>query len=550
MSTRNVGRENRSNNEQKNPNSLVDQQAIDFLNNYPITEDTKLSVLKNALKKTKAYIAGSLPLLAVTKTKTWKPSDVDIWVQQNDSKFFDPVQEFHPVLTKHGFHYSGNLSTESSQYLRLKSHVKKIHVYKNDIIVIQIIVTVTDVVLDVIPTFDFTICQVMFDGQTIQMQPNVAKDIINFKLKISEEAMNQTAFEWIRTFKRMGKYLARGFIPDSYFFKEQVYPTIISLIVTRSYKRPRSERQLILNKANLLNLARSLNKQIANLPVEFQAKIEILSNSSNYQLATFDFRENLDDVWSIKTTGELGSNTIISLKEITTIYTPSLNQRLRRAHGVGGKYKLPNTELLETIDFLTVRDLERYRAITGGTCFDVEELEEENVLKFLNDDPDENIVILDDDTHLNGVCWKRTNLRNITKDLSAISLPCAGPSGGFPVDERKKFYKISAKNYQAFIPENDLNFLLNSSNNIFQLEKTGVTILTTASASSIINRDFVSADHCQDGTSKIIHRLIPVKQPDEQPHQTTTQEDVDEQPEPDQSTQHNSFSNLFSRLFS
>ena len=63
------------------------------------------------------------------------------------------------------------------------------------------------------------------------------------------------------------------------------------------------------------------------------------------------------------------------------------------------------------------------------------------------------------------------------------------------------------KNIQAFVPTGDLEFALDSKGKVFELVRTEHRIIRTASAAAVLDHQYVSADHCQEGSDKVIYRL-------------------------------------------
>lgn len=180
------------------------------------------------LKKSKAVIAGSIVLEAVLnkrwkgKNNNYKSPDIDFWIPFDTSQCI--YDHMFTILAKdwHIESFSSNnywWNTGKSDYARLHKYVNKIVFAKafmlkpkKSITPIQFMVLNPGItVKDVIRSFDIECCKVFYDGKKIRSMNPAAPNAINISPKMMYE---QTIFEWIRTIKRVEKYVNRGLLFD------------------------------------------------------------------------------------------------------------------------------------------------------------------------------------------------------------------------------------------------------------------------------------------------------------------------------------------------
>jgi hypothetical protein len=142
--------------------------------------------------------------------------------------------------------------------------------------------------------------------------------------------------------------------------------------------------------------------------------------------------------------------------------------------------------------------------MAGLTCFDQFALDDESIIEFLKDD--QNLVIIPDDSVSQAKCFTNEYLVRILEDANSnIFLEC--PTRG----DGERFVKIPM-GYNMYIPLLQVeNMLYVSTGKIFHARRTGRTIQRAA---SLINafpgpgNDYVSAWHCQEGSSFVVHNLF------------------------------------------
>lgn len=160
--------------------------------------------------------------------------------------------------------------------------------------------------------------------------------------------------------------------------------------------------------------------------------------------------------------------------------------------------------------------------LMGGDCFNFEELNEPKIKDYLEEDVKNNIVILappeaNEKFGRHAVCFKRTLLRNSMRDFTGVYLPCVGETGGYPVDPRVEFYTVNLT-YKIYVPKPDILEMINNyDTQLFQVYPSAIELSRTASKNiaAAVGRgeavDVSSSHHCQEGTSKKIHRIQPIE---------------------------------------
>lgn len=156
--------------------------------------------------------------------------------------------------------------------------------------------------------------------------------------------------------------------------------------------------------------------------------------------------------------------------------------------------------------------------LVGGLCFNIVDYDYRKVFEYINEPEQQNlydnIVFIDKRTH-KAVCFTKSQIEHSLQDYSSIYLPCVGKNNGFPVATNIMLIKIfSPSGEPVYVPYEDITNLLYNPKfaniQIFKLIESYVTINYTASADAVIQKNFVSSHHCQVGTNKRVHRLLPI----------------------------------------
>jgi hypothetical protein len=209
------------------PTAEIKEETRNLFHDRLIKDGFSPSVFDNMLKISGAIVAGGYPLQVFSK-QSW-PSDIDLWIPS-------PNNGGHP---EHVYRYlmdlgytprrmslrcsnlratNVNLQTCEMDYMRFKGTVDHIVAfYKPDAIVVQLITLRNNLSpVDMVKTFDLDICQVMYMDETISFtEQGLSEKILTKRAAISQAALNlQSTYEWFRTFKRIDKYMMRGYTVD------------------------------------------------------------------------------------------------------------------------------------------------------------------------------------------------------------------------------------------------------------------------------------------------------------------------------------------------
>lgn len=155
-------------------------------------------------------------------------------------------------------------------------------------------------------------------------------------------------------------------------------------------------------------------------------------------------------------------------------------------------------------------------------CSDIFYLKNYEISEFLSaagDDPTENIVLLfptqvDQRWGMQALCYRREYLVKYLCDPAHMYFPCTGNPGQVIIDKTILFVKIPCGDVTLYVPQRDVvQAIRDVQIQMFQFKETGIVVPYTASWTAIVKGDYVSADHCQQGSDKAIHRLQSVGLP-------------------------------------
>jgi hypothetical protein len=184
-------------------------------------------LLKNLLREHDALVAGSyliMQTLGVSHKESWRDADIDIWIHQ-DSR---PEIFLAGLMTQLGCDLPSRLKMKNDQsgYERLAAHINR--AYKTTTArgrKVQIIVTRIPPP-QVVGQFDLSICRVALNGDgTVQTYNCTRKewldDLSNMTFT-TDRHVQQSTFEWIRTLNRVAKYYNRAFVFEPEDFKREI----------------------------------------------------------------------------------------------------------------------------------------------------------------------------------------------------------------------------------------------------------------------------------------------------------------------------------------
>jgi hypothetical protein len=158
---------------------------------------------------------------------------------------------------------------------------------------------------------------------------------------------------------------------------------------------------------------------------------------------------------------------------------------------------------------LTIEIKEEYESIMNRNCVNFIDMDESNstIGDYLAKNKN-NIVILDE-KYKNAIQTTRTEILDIESEH--IYYPCISKGRTTTANQDEEFHKLNLESFCAYVPEEDLNRLLFRTNcNIFMVIPTKLNIMYTASQKVIDGGNYVSANHCQEGTEKQIFHAIGV----------------------------------------
>lgn len=154
-------------------------------------------------------IAGSAVMQAVLD-EAWEASDMDMWATSHAGAAAD--------LKHAGYALARHVPIdENSAYARMSATIRCIHEYRKAAgPVVQVITVKTENALDAVHAFDITACQVYYVPKQRVLaaaSPDALAALLARRIVFSQSALQtQAPMEWIRTLKRVCKYVRRGFV--------------------------------------------------------------------------------------------------------------------------------------------------------------------------------------------------------------------------------------------------------------------------------------------------------------------------------------------------
>lgn len=209
------------------PTAEIKEETRNLFHDRLLMDGFNPSIFDNMLKISGAIVAGGYPLQVFSK-ESW-PSDIDLWIPSPNSG--GHVEHIYRYLMDLGYtprrmslrcsnvrSANVNMQTCEMDYIRFNRTVNYIVAfYKPDAIVVQVIVLRNNLnPVDMVKTFDLDVCQVMYMNGAISFtEQGLSEKILTKRASISQAALNlQSTYEWFRTFKRIDKYMMRGYTVD------------------------------------------------------------------------------------------------------------------------------------------------------------------------------------------------------------------------------------------------------------------------------------------------------------------------------------------------
>jgi hypothetical protein len=163
--------------------------------------------------------------------------------------------------------------------------------------------------------------------------------------------------------------------------------------------------------------------------------------------------------------------------------------------------------------FIPPTNAEKLQLYTNKNCFEVIQMNEENIGEYLSADRD-NIVIFykqPSDADFLATCLTFTNLKKYLKDPKMVFYECIEQ---VPKKDPRTYYtqppeflKIPTQSHTIFVNYNDIKQKYIQRQNMIFLEYHN-QVLKTMSYNASITMNFVSSNHCQEGSVINVYRII------------------------------------------
>ena len=197
------------------------------LEQYTGLRQCQIEKFLRILDECKGCIAGSFPLETLLGIEFQNSkSDIDIWIPES-SNIGKIVQLLYTTNNYGKLEYSEN---KKENYERMQIYLVDMFFAKgkkNTTKDVQIIRFKSDMnYKDVINGFDLTCTQVYYSQNEIVSLYEAPQQKLNYETKISNTASSsQTFFEWLRTIRRISKYMYRGF-----YLADETWHTVVECI--------------------------------------------------------------------------------------------------------------------------------------------------------------------------------------------------------------------------------------------------------------------------------------------------------------------------------
>jgi hypothetical protein len=157
-----------------------------------------------------------------------------------------------------------------------------------------------------------------------------------------------------------------------------------------------------------------------------------------------------------------------------------------------------------------ITNQEKLQQHGSHTCFDINELNEENIGTYLTSDPD-NIVLFvktNDKPEFAATCLKFSNLKNFLKDPTMIFYRCVdGMDYRQYSSNQLEYLKLPTGGQTIFVNYRDIKDKYKQRQNMIFVELEE-KIEKTISFDASYTMQFVSSNHCQKGSNIDVYRII------------------------------------------
>lgn len=137
-----------------------------------------------------------------------------------------------------------------------------------------------------------------------------------------------------------------------------------------------------------------------------------------------------------------------------------------------------------------------------GNCIDVIMQDEESMQHYLTSDPYNMIFVFPTNGQPFYACYHRSYLNQSEIFYKCGQEDVINLSTSVHTDD--PIYKLNIREFPIFIRDLNFRILMNSNSQMFSIEPTTERVPYTISKQSIDNENYISADHCQIGTDKLI----------------------------------------------
>ena len=486
--------------------------------------DHGLAGLSEVLVETGSFIAGSYAIPSFNLLTGGNPNgipddrDVDIWLPRLDrATQTQHLGTLTTFLVGAGYNWPRTINMRGrdsrdkpSSYRRLQSSLHNMYLFNGDGLLDVQVLCLREVVgrdpAGIVHNFDMTMLQRWYDGKNVQSSTVAQAALRDRKLSInmkSRDVCTQSFGEWIRTLKRLIKYQDRQF--EVTWTDEMTQEAL------------KTASQFLLNTEGLqLWFLRSWNECVrklqANLPYLVITTTPPACRIEHLRVvATMDGRFVVDSVPPMLHWNELTQQQQVSALSIIprlSVLNPAA--RIVRVRGGAPGTPIERHRVSTLVPFPTYESRKStYKVALGMEVYDVEFADSMEVREFLQTNETDNVILVDSKGSMTGASRSRlirtktymacTNVGNL------LSMGTGSTQG-----RRGAIAQIPLRDYTIYVPHKQLVEAMTSSDVYFgiQEKKDGHFEATISQETLDGDANFVSADHCQEGTDKPISRIF------------------------------------------
>jgi hypothetical protein len=501
-----------------------------------LKENTSLeifNVLNDALVTEKAYIAGG-SILSCYSDVNFKTDDLDIYINQsNFNNFIIKLSKVYN-FSRHN-HLAPPYDNSFFKKNNILFRIRGISYTRIKIPAIDIMIIPDEInILDVLSNFDLTICEIWYNGKTVN--GTNLRDIQN-KVGYLRKEYNDSLFKHLNTFiiKRIKKYRERGFKIEFDIPKQKNFSIISNKKnVTNSTEWVIKKILYIFSNDNSFYkiYSRYINKSSnpnsllypytslisrQNKDIKYLIFLNSLNNFNNYELLL----ENLNKYFLIKNPQKFVNKILKKFYiEISNTKYKEYKEYIEELTDLKDTYEILSSfskeyeaiDIMQTyittydeeiiIDKVNISEYEKLKVKNNNKCYDIILLDNIELEDYLKND--EFLFVLDNKFF----CYTKSYLNELAKNyLDNWFCECTGPFDAGT--NNKKVSVFDLDNIYIKIPL-DINifilykyvlFILNNTYNIYFLnfnKKITHSISFKNTNSSTAN--WVGANHCQEGS--------------------------------------------------